>query len=258
MAAHKQKRLAFLAKHPKCCFCGGEKPSQEVDHIPSRAIFENRQWPEGYEFPACISCNRATRYDEQIVAMLSRLYPDPATDSGRKEQEKAIQAVHQYHPDIFEEMSPSSNDIRRALKRYGIEKPQNTTYKEMNLLKLGPKTNLAVINFLRKLFLALYYMNTGRALPKNGGMRIEWLSNMQFSHQSIPDDFFKHINGFPELKRSSKSLDNQFFYRYTITSDMKSAAFMCFFRESFMAICLISDDKKEMSVERAEIYGPFD
>jgi hypothetical protein len=84
LGSKKQKKINFLTKHPVCCFCGGETPATEPDHIPSRVLFDNRQWPEGYEFPACVACNRETRHDEQIVAMLSRAYPDTNTPESKK------------------------------------------------------------------------------------------------------------------------------------------------------------------------------
>lgn len=71
MGANVSRKKLFLAQHPLCCFCGGHRPSAEPDHVPSRVLFDKRQWPEGFEFPACIDCNRATRHDEQVVAMLS-------------------------------------------------------------------------------------------------------------------------------------------------------------------------------------------
>lgn len=76
MGSSKRLKEKFLQENPLCCFCGGGRPAEEPDHIPSRSMFLNRQWPEGFEFPACVECNRETRYDEEIVAFISRVYPD--------------------------------------------------------------------------------------------------------------------------------------------------------------------------------------
>jgi hypothetical protein len=68
-----QRRRKFFAEHPVCCFCGGRSAAVEEDHFPSRALFRERVWPEGYAFPACVKCNRVTSDDELIVAVLSRV-----------------------------------------------------------------------------------------------------------------------------------------------------------------------------------------
>src|SRR5258708_31634045 len=73
MGMSKLKRAQFFSAHPWCCFCGGSAPATTEDHIPSRAIFDSSNWPEGYSFPACDACNGLTRFDEIIIAMLSRI-----------------------------------------------------------------------------------------------------------------------------------------------------------------------------------------
>jgi len=72
MGDRARRRREFLKKHPLCCFCGGTTPATTIDHVPSRQLFNNKGWPEGYEFPACELCNGAARDAEQVVAMLAR------------------------------------------------------------------------------------------------------------------------------------------------------------------------------------------
>ena len=75
----------FLAQHPLCIFCGGVQPATTRDHVPSRQTFHLRDWPEGFEFPSCEGCNRETKDAEQVMAMITRLSPDPKTELERLE-----------------------------------------------------------------------------------------------------------------------------------------------------------------------------
>ena len=74
MGNKKRRKEKFLLGHPWCCFCGGNTPSVEWDHFPSRAIFDDRKWPEGFVFPACSPCNSFSRRAESVIAFLSRVY----------------------------------------------------------------------------------------------------------------------------------------------------------------------------------------
>lgn len=63
---------------------GAPKKARKATFLAaSRQLFSGRHWPEGYEFPACSQCNRATKDVEQIVATLSRTYPNGATEAAK-------------------------------------------------------------------------------------------------------------------------------------------------------------------------------
>ena len=112
----RMRRRVFLAKHPTCIFCGGETPATTEDHVPSRQLFHGRNWPEEFIFPACQRCNADTRHEEQVVAMLARLYPDAETEEKRKEMERIIKAVDSNYPEVLVEMQPSSHQVRGFLR----------------------------------------------------------------------------------------------------------------------------------------------
>jgi hypothetical protein len=54
MGAATRHRRAFLAKHRYCAFCGGHATATTVEHCPPRALFQDRRWPESFEFPCCL------------------------------------------------------------------------------------------------------------------------------------------------------------------------------------------------------------
>ena len=260
MSSKSQRKKEFLKQHPFCCFCGGKTKSEEPDHMPSRVFFDNKQWPEGYEFPSCVSCNRRTRHDEQVVAMLSRMFPDPTTLGGKKEARERVRAVAHNYPKLFEEMQSSIRQVRTAVKKYGLEKPKGTSFAEMPLLNVsGPLVNEAVDNFSRKLSLALHYFHTGNIIPHGGGIAVRWFTNLQIDNDSIPKELAGLLCQFPRLERSRMDLADQFFYRYVVADDEKISVFLSFFRRSFAILGYVAMDSSliELPAE-VSIYGPFD
>lgn len=255
----KDRKARFLSEHPHCCFCGGATPSAEPDHVPSRAFFRAKQWPEGYEFPACVPCNRATRHDEQVVAMLSRLYPDPSTEEEKAEMRERVRAVAHNYPDVLRETQPNLRQLRRAAAKYGLERPQGKTYSDIPALSLeGPLVNLAVENFSRKLFCALYYKHAGQILCPEGGIAVRWYTNLQVEADEIPSSLSAVLIGFPKLERSRMNLDDQFFYRWGIAETRAVAGFLAIFRQSFAILGIVHQSASEFQLpEQARILRPY-
>jgi len=259
MGTSKAHRAVFLKEHPICCFCGGIASAEEPDHVPSRVSFRERQWPEGYEFPACIPCNRATRADEQVVAMLARIYPDATTEIEQAETQERIRAVAHNFPEIMIEMRATVRQRRNAAKKYGIERAPGTTYADIPALSVsGPLVNQAIMNFGRKLFCALYYKHSGLILKSSGGIAIRWFSNLQIHGDEIPRSLATVLNGFPKIERSRINLDNQFFYRWGIADTKKAAVFLAFFRRSFAMLGYVNQSVEDLELlESPEIVRPF-
>jgi hypothetical protein len=259
MGAKSERKRRFLAQHPFCCFCGGFTPAAEPDHVPSRVFFESRQWPEGFEFPACVSCNRVTRHDEQIVAMLSWIYPDQVTEKGKAEVEERIRAVAHNYPAVIEEMRPTVRQLRNAVKKYDLKIDAGQSVADFPVLAVnGPLVNAAIENFSRKLFCALYYKHSGRILPASGGIAVRWFSNVQVEGDEIPRSIAPVLLGFPKLERSRVNLDSQFFYRWGIADTNNAAAFLTFFRRSFAIVGYVNADAADFKLpDHARIVRPY-
>ena len=259
MSARAQWRKQFLVEHPYCCFCGGQAESVEPDHIPSRALFDNRQWPEGYVFPACELCNRASRHDEQVVALLSRMYPDANSETREAEFQERVRAVAYNYPEVIEEMKLSVRQARNAIKKYQLELPPGTSSADFPAVFAGgPLVNAAVTTFARKLFCALYYKHTQAILPSSAGIAIRWFTNIQVESGAIPEALAEVLGGMSNLVRCNTSLHDQFFYRYVMSDCHRIAAFLVFFRQSFAMLGYVNVDAKDLKIaDRTSIYGPF-
>ena len=249
----------FLKEHPFCCFCGGIKPAEEIDHVPGRVFFRDRQWPVGYIFPACIECNRATRYEEKVIALLSRFDNSDQTESGNAEFEKMFSEVARHNPKFISDIRQlSANEIRRFLKDRNIEKPIGIVSSDIPVVKIGNIVNKSVRKFGRKLFLALWFKHTGKALPKSGGMRIIWMTN---ASPEIDDatltTIFKTLSGIPSIIKNSHHLHDQFSYRYLVTTTGDGAGFFVWFRQSFGLLCTMAVDKSMIQRDLENIEVPF-
>lgn len=253
---HKQK---FLREHSICCFCGGVNPAIEIDHVPGRVFFKERQWPDGYQFPACIECNRATRFDEKVVAFLARFNSGEESEAESSEFEAMMQELSRHDPEFISDIRPfTANETRRFLKQRNIEKPPGVVTSDIPLVKVGEVVNKAVRKFGRKLFLALWFKHTGTILPKSGGMRIVWLTN---ASQKIDDSaistMFETLSGIPSLIRNSHHLHDQFTYRYAITTSGDGAGFIVWFRQSFGLLCTMAVDKTLIKHDKENVEVPF-
>ena len=215
--------------------------ADEVDHVPSRVLFKDRQWPEGYEFTACTQCNRATRLDEQVIAMLSVIRSDVDSPVNADEVQERIRAVAHNHPDLLEEMKPTVSQLRQASRKYGIQPSKGETYLDLPMLSVrGPLLSRAVDNFTRELACALFYKHTETIAPAHATIAVRWYSNLQIENDEIPRELADVLVGFPKLERAKNNLQDQFFYRWAITDTKAMVAFLCFFRRSFAILAFVN------------------
>jgi len=226
--------------------------------VPARALFSSRQWPEGFEFPACVPCNRATRRDEQIVAMLTRIFPDATTPKEADEVREAIRAVAHNAREILREMQPTLHQLRNAAQQIGRD--ANLPSYQLPVLSLqGPLVNASVENVARKLFLALYYKHAKAVLPKTAGVLFQWYSNLQPEFDTVPEELSFILSGVPRLERSRMNLDDQFFYRWGFAEGEASWAFVASFRRSFVLLGYIRlDGVFDFPTNGARVLKPFD
>lgn len=251
MGQAKQRENAFLKAQPTCIFCGGSTPATTVDHQPARSLFDQKQWPEGYDFPACYDCNQASRKYENVLALLVRISAEePQNNTQRAEIQKYITAMGNNFPDLLKVLSTSEK--RQFFREEGLPKPPKTTFQEMGLV--GIESGLAeeaIEFFFRKLFRALHYKHTGKIVPADAGFFLRWYTNA-YTHRL---DFFERVanalQGRPVIKRNGRGLEDQFCYAYAVASDAKGlSAYAIIFRTSLLGIGLVSFD--------ASVLAPLD
>ena len=146
MALRSGRKARFLKQNPFCYFCGGGgAASGEFDHLPSRASFDNRHFPDGFEFPACGPCNESTKDDEQVVALLSRADSNLEAATIPDEIGRYMQGVANNNPEVFTAMV---GEHGRLDENHGV-------------FGLNDATDQAFIHVLTRWAKAFHYRETG-------------------------------------------------------------------------------------------------
>lgn len=261
MGRGKERHKEFLSRHPICCFCGGMRAATTEDHFPSRSMFRDRRWPEGYVFPACASCNAATAKDELIIAMLGRMFPDPQDPDHKQQIVNLMQSVNNNFPGLLASMQMSANEKKKWLKERGVAIPAGMTTADVGLMSAAdPRIEGAAKKFATKLFLALLYYHTGKILKSTGGVIFRWATNEQNLEEVFPQEILQPLlQGFPVLKRANTSLEDQFFYRYAIADTGQAGAFLTFFNQSMAMLGFLFPEIDSVAVPQgAIVLRPLD
>jgi hypothetical protein len=128
----------FTAQFPRCCLCGGLRPTTTREHMPPKSLFDNRHRPEGLVVPACDDCNRGTSAADLTVAIVSRWSYD-FDHQERLDHKRLIEGVRERDPDLLNEwiqLDPNRwNEARLHLVKQGVSVPPNT-----GIVSIGPLT----------------------------------------------------------------------------------------------------------------------
>ncbi len=212
-------KARFLEQHPVCCFCGNS-PSVEIDHLPSRACFDNRAYPDGFEFPACRACNESTSAAEQVVALFTRALANPDALPIPDEIGRYMAGIANNNSDVFAEMSRAE----AALEEHH------------HVFVLGDATDQAFMQVLPRWAKAFHYRETGVIVPPDGRIGTTYFSNANARH--IPPQALE--GRVHELTRNGRNIGDQF--AYVTKNDPSRPDFGYYtvaFRRSFLAIMLV-------------------
>lgn len=237
MGMRKTRREAFLAAHPFCIFCGGKVKTETVEHCPPRAMFQDRAWPEGFEFPACESCNHGSADDDLLVTLLART--DPFTEAGNLDgrMPEIIRSVNQKFPDLIGKMMPTAIEARTMNRRLGIAPATGQTNQEAGPVRVTDEMHRAVRVFAGKLTKAIFYMHTGQVFPTEGRIGLKWFTNADLMTNNGRYPVFDILQGLdglaPALVRSKSLLNDQFEYKLSISHESDLLALQARFGQGF-------------------------
>lgn len=226
----------FAKEHPHCCFCGGLNTTTTRDEVPPRTMFKDRVWPDGYRFPACQTCNSASRYIDQALALYARMsFADRHTDE--EELTPYIHGVANNRPDLLPIVSNRSIDAKKLLRSLGIEKPEGTFAKDYPIARIPEEAMSAFDVFFAKLFSALYYKHTERIVPAGSAIALIKDTN-QIYEDPNPFGWLHRLpfDNEPTIQRSGMSLQDQFDYRWTYNPEEDLFGFSFQLRYSIFGI----------------------
>jgi hypothetical protein len=248
MGMSRVRRNAFLEAHPFCIFCGGTAKTETVEHCPPRAMFQDRAWPEGFEFPACASCNHGSADDDLLVSLLART--DPFSEAGDRDgrMPEIIRSVNQKFPQLIAKMMPTAIEARAMNRRLGIAPAAGETNQEAGPVRVTDEMHRAVSVFAGKLTKAIFYMHSGLVFPTDGRIGLKWFTNADLftnSGRYPVFDVLQDLDGFvPALVRSKSLLNDQFEYKLSISNDSDLLTLQARFGQGFgfaVFACTVGD-----------------
>lgn len=237
---HALRRARFFSENPTCIFCGGRTPAQEEDHVPGRVFFKNKTWPEGYVFPACQPCNRATRQDEQLLAFTALLNDAGSDDGLSSEWHARKQALANNFPEVYRQLLPGAQGVRRVLRHYALPRIHGLPLAEHPVVILPVNVvRPALARYGFKLAASLLYRHGARRIiPPEGGCLVFFRTNLDQLLDGIPDDIAGLAPLRDHLHRQGQLLNDQLEVRAGVSPDGDLGAFIVRFRQAFSLVLL--------------------
>ena len=239
MSQSKNKRRRFLAEHPICCFCGGSTASETIDHVPCRACFRGRNYPETFEFPACERCNDASRQDEVVFPFYVRMVDNTTAGNDDTEIRKLVSGLANNLPELMPSRTKDVRTIRRTLARMGLSPAPGMFLNELPMVAIPNAVHDRIRRYARKIACALSYREKSRAVSAD---------HLIFAHWGQQQDraFVESVEGFlamPKLeigKRRNVDIGDQFAYRCNFADDPDVFGMIAQFGSGIMLTCLIA------------------
>lgn len=243
MGQARQRTQAFFQHSPLCIFCGGQEPATTVEHCPPRALFIRKEWPAGFDFPACRLCNNGTSDDDAIVSLLGRMDPLNPNRGADGRTPWLMQDVHNQGTNFLLDMfNVSTRDARVAMRRLNIQPEQGRLRRHSGVVNVPVRADEAVMVFARKLSKAVFYKSTGTIFPGNGEIMFNWFTNAtMLEHGAVPVlDYAAQFNSEPiPVTRNRQDLSAQFECRISRSSDNSLLIVQALFGATFgfVAVC---------------------
>jgi hypothetical protein len=177
-------------------------------------LFIGRQWPVGYEFPACNRFNDEGRLREMTISTLYRISLRP--DREDPDFERALQGIRNNRPKVMDEwLSMTRREERNGFRDgFGVlgDRFRRAGY---GLIALGPHTKDDLQYFGQKLGKALFYKHCGKILDN----RLVALPVSMVKARDSIDELLRFAPATSETVRANVDLSDQFSYRYNYHPD---------------------------------------
>jgi hypothetical protein len=253
----KRRRLQrFFEEHPKCCFCGGEREATTEDHQPARIFFKDREWPEGFSFPACEECNAVSRESERVLGVLIHGH---GADSDRTKYQTNLRSVYRDYPDQVGALVTTAREKREILKTKGLERPRGVALDDLPLIKMPKDFWEPHLQMLaRKLLLALHYQCFGRPLPRHGAVWYYVHTNADFAAGDFPADVLEIASRLAIPVRNRRQLHDQFSVRWNVVEDHSGALFLAQLQKMLTITGITTETPAAFEEDKPEDWlGPF-
>lgn len=185
-------------------------------------MFQHRLWPEGFEFPACQSCNQGTDDQDLLIAVFARMNPFEEKGNADGRLEGLMHMANKQYPGLFQRMMPSANEARRHNRELGINPGPGQTHQDTGMVRVTEELHEAVCVLGRKLAKGVFYRETGRVFPDDGCLLLNWFTNADLIRDGkyIVFDLLKEVSGkAPPTVRTGNYLGDQFDYKLSLAPE---------------------------------------
>jgi hypothetical protein len=231
----KRKTAAFIERHPVCCFCG-QADAETIDHVPNRACFVGREYPEEFEFPACNSCNSATREADHVFGFYVRCLDQDGSTYRQDEFQRLISGMRNNYPEALPNADLTANQVRRGLRHRGDVLPQGMLLSDVPLVGVPTSFDGYASTSAAKLTRALYYREMGVIAPASHFVMTRWFD---FASPKAPEAIAAFAAIFPRLtvgRRTNTDIGLQFLYRWDQGADGEVFGFIAQFSRAILIL----------------------
>lgn len=245
----------LIAQHPLCALCGGLRLTATREHLPAKAIFDNKQRPDGLIIPSCNECNNSTSLSDLVTAIVSRWhFHDGEKATG--DHQKLTRLLIKRRPDIRDEWLSLSDakalKARRHLQKQGVNLPSDG-----GIVTIGPLTIEQLNIFSHKFVCGLFFDKIGTSIPSTGGLTATFRTKEDFYKECIPPDFLRLLPKFGALIQGKWDTKEQFSYRFDANREDKLLGCIAQLRSSLFIIGFAVGDMGQIpEEERSEYINP--
>lgn len=162
-----------------------------------------------------------------------------------RELEESITKLYDRKPEWIDAMREASRtETRRSLRERGLtfDSFRRMTKGSVFLVQFPDEALDVPERYGRKLAKALYYLHTGKILPREAVIVVRVAPNSEFMSPHFPHDSLSILSNSPVLSRSGRDLSDQFSYRYGVAEDAPAAGFAIRFGESMVITAIVCAD----------------
>jgi hypothetical protein len=184
-----------------------------------------------------------------VVAALRRLDPTNSELDRDGKLMGLLRNARQQHPEFIEQMvSLSPVDARKAARRLGLTRPPGMTLQEVGIVRVTSEMEKAVYALAGKLARAVYYMQLGLIFPKDGVVLASWFTNaekIEHGEVIILEAVAPLMAQELEIKRSNRSLSDQFDCRVGFSDDKRLGVISATFGFAFGFVAYVDVDNSK-------------
>lgn len=210
MSESKQRsrnRKEILEAATRCVYCDHSAPTQ-IEHMPPRALFRDKDRPSGWEFACCERCNRGSRGADAVAQMLSLVEPLETSDWKSRQFRQLLVAVRRYAPSVSTELFGEASTAKPVwFRRNGLLR------KAIQLQARGPATHAHLDVFAAKLAMATFAELIGRPVDMDGILFTQWVLNVGMPEGAF-ETTLRIFPAFGQLQQGRKTSGTQFQLRY--------------------------------------------